>query len=134
MLAHCRRLLSRTATALLPLAAACALALVAAVPAGAADLDGTTDNGEFSLYGGPDTTSEVLDMYWARGDLSQLQWPRWGGNPNDQNESYWNNDSLTWHVYTDAYRGGQHGWISPGVISNASSTFWHRISSAYYTA
>ncbi|MFJ8042218.1 peptidase inhibitor family I36 protein [Kitasatospora sp. NPDC096147] len=111
--------------------AAC-LALAGAAPAGAAELDGYSEGGEFIIYGGPNTTSEVFDLYLSRNDLGKLSWPRYGGPVNDQNESYWNRDGLTWHVYTDSYRNGQHGWISPGVSSNATGSFWHRVSSAYY--
>ncbi|MFI5531061.1 peptidase inhibitor family I36 protein [Kitasatospora sp. NPDC051853] len=126
------RLLHRLTTFATGLTAAACLVLAGAGPAGAAELDGVSEPGEFAIYGGPNTTYEVLDLYLSRGDFTQLSWPRYGGAVNDQNESYWNRDSYTWHVYSDIYRGGRHGWINAGVASNATSTFWHQISSAYY--
>lgn len=128
------RLLLRLTTLLIGLTSLLGLALTGAGSATAGELDGTSEPGEFAIYGGPNTTYEVLDLYLSRGDFNQLSWPRYGGAVNDQNESYWNRDNFTWHVYTDAWRGGQHGWINPGVTSNASSTYWHKVSSAYYTA
>lgn len=134
MLATRHRLPFRLTTLLLALLTASGLALAGAVGAAASELDGRSEPGEFSVYGGPNTTYEVLDLYWSHGDFTQLSWPIYGGSPNDRNESYWNQDSVTWHLYTDIYRGGRHGWIDPGVHSNASSAFWHQVSSAYYTA
>ncbi|MEV4614706.1 peptidase inhibitor family I36 protein [Kitasatospora sp. NPDC049258] len=133
MLANRHRLPHRLISALIATAAAAVLGLTGAATAGAAELNGYTDNGEFSLYSGPGTTAMVLDLYVSKDNLGYLSWPVYGGNPNDRNESYWNNDSFTWHVYTDPNRGGRHGWINPGVISDASSNFRHQVSSAYYT-
>ncbi|TWE20871.1 peptidase inhibitor family I36 protein [Kitasatospora atroaurantiaca] len=134
MLATRHRLTFRLTTLLLSVLTACGLGLAGAATAGATELNGKSESGEFCVYGGPNTTYQILDLYLSRGDFSQLSWPLYGGSPNDRNESYWNLDSYTWHVYTDSNRGGRHGWIDPGVSSNASSTFWHQVSSAYYTA
>ncbi|MER5866612.1 peptidase inhibitor family I36 protein [Kitasatospora sp. NPDC002040] len=128
------RLLHRLTTLLIGLTTLTGLALVGASASTAADRDGVSEPGEFAIYGGPNTTYEVLDLYLSQSDFNQISWPRYGGAVNDQDESYWNRDDFTWHVYTDAWRGGRHGWISPGVSGNASSSFWHQISSAYYTA
>ena len=119
---------------LLSLVAAVGLSLAGTGTAQAAtDRNGTCETGEFCVYAGKGQTYEKLDMYWERSDFSVLSWPIYGGSPNDKNQSYWNLDNLTWHVYTDANRGGQHGWIGAGVASDASSDFYRKVSSAYYT-
>ncbi|MFG2818087.1 peptidase inhibitor family I36 protein [Kitasatospora sp. NPDC048365] len=107
-------------------------ALATAGTASAAGKDGSLTPGELGLYFLQNQSSYVFDLYVSDADFSNDTFPGTSISANDNAESYWNRDTLTWDVYTDANRGGVHGWIDAGVSSNASTNFKNKVSSAYY--
>ncbi|MBD0707170.1 MULTISPECIES: peptidase inhibitor family I36 protein [unclassified Streptomyces] len=132
-----RTALRRVAVTALALAALGGGALATAGSASAAThKNGYLETGEFGLYYSPDRGGAVFDLYTEDQDFSD-DWfhgpgAGTGQSANDNTASYWNNDTYTWRVYTDANRGGVEGSLPPGHIGNASANFRNQISSAYF--
>jgi hypothetical protein len=114
------------------LAALVGTGLATAGSASAAGKNGVVESGEFGLYYSPNRGLPVFDLFVSDTDFSNDYFPGTTTRANDNTASYWNRDTLTWYVYTDANAGGNEGWLDPGYIGNASTTFRNRISSAYF--
>ncbi|WP_030693553.1 peptidase inhibitor family I36 protein [Streptomyces globisporus] len=132
-----RTALRRVATTAVALAALGAGALATAGSASAATgKNGYLESGEFGLYYNSNTSGAVWDLYVADENFLGETFPGPGngtGQPvNDNTASYYNHDSLTWWVYTDAYHGGDEGDLPPGYVGNATYRFKNLISSAYH--
>jgi hypothetical protein len=94
--------------------------------------NGTVESGEFGLYYVTGSSGLVFDLFVSDSNFSGDVFPGTSISANDNTESYRNRDTLTWYVYTNAGAGGSEGWLDPGYVGNASSTFKNTISSAYY--
>ncbi|MFD7863959.1 peptidase inhibitor family I36 protein [Streptomyces sp. NPDC057682] len=101
--------------------------------------DGYLDAEEFGLYYSPNQQGCVFDLYSYDSDFSDDYFKPFvgscngqGQSVNDNTASYYNRDTLTWWVYTDANAGGGEGSLPPGHIGNASTAFRNKISSAFH--
>ncbi|MFE9769968.1 peptidase inhibitor family I36 protein [Streptomyces sp. NPDC005808] len=94
--------------------------------------NGVVEVGEFGLYYVTGSSGTVFDLFVSDTNFSGDVFPGTSISANDNTESYRNRDSLTWYVYTNAGAGGSEGWLDPGYVGNASTTFKNKISSAYY--
>lgn len=127
---------SRLGRLLAGAAVLCIAGAVGIASAGSAEAatgkNGNLESGEFGLYYAPDRGVPVFDLYVSDEDFSNDYFPNTTIRANDNTASYWNRDTFTWYVYTNAYHTGSKGWLDPGYIGNASSTFRNKISSAYW--
>ncbi|WP_411087875.1 peptidase inhibitor family I36 protein [Streptomyces sp. 061-3] len=101
--------------------------------------NGYHESGEFGLYYNSNRVGCVFDLYLADSNFSgeyfkdhemNFQCGGLGQKVNDNTASYWNKDTWTWEVATDANYDGSVGWIDQGVWSNASASFKNAVSSA----
>ncbi|MFF9849704.1 peptidase inhibitor family I36 protein [Streptomyces litmocidini] len=132
-----RTALRRVAATAIALAAIGAGALATAGSASAATgKNGYLESGELGLFYNSGQSGAVWDLYVADDNFDGDRFPGPGAGAgesvNDNTASYWNADSLTWWVYTDAYAGGIEGSLPAGYIGNATTNFKNRISSAYH--
>ncbi|MFE3073195.1 peptidase inhibitor family I36 protein [Streptomyces sp. NPDC059247] len=131
-----RTALRRVAATAVALAALGAGALATAGSASATTKNGSLETGEFGLFYNSGQGGAVFDLYIADDNFDDDWFPGPGNGAgqkvNDNTASYWNADSLTWWVYTDAYAGGVEGSLPPGYLGDASSNFKNKISSAYH--
>ncbi|MEU8539558.1 peptidase inhibitor family I36 protein [Streptomyces sp. NPDC048717] len=132
-----RTALRRIAATAVALAALGAGALATAGSASAATgKNGYLESGEFGLYYNSNEAGAVFDLFLEdtnfNGDYFAGPGNGAGQSANDNTASYWNRDSNTWWVYTNAGAGGYEGSLPVGHIGNASATFKNAISSAYY--
>ncbi|MGW5774961.1 peptidase inhibitor family I36 protein [Streptomyces sp. NPDC003863] len=132
-----RTALRRVAATAIALAALGAGALATAGSASAATgKNGYLESGEFGLFYNSNQAGAVFDLYVSDANFDDDYFPGPGNGAgqkvNDNTASYWNQDSNTWWVYTDAYAGGVEGSLPVGYYGNASTTFKNQISSAYY--
>ncbi|MER8231260.1 peptidase inhibitor family I36 protein [Streptomyces sp. NPDC094049] len=132
-----RTALRRVAATAVALAALGAGALATAGSASAATgKNGYLESGEFGLFYNSGQGGAVFDLFVSDDNFDDDWFPGPGNGAgqkvNDNTASYWNADSLTWWVYTDAYAGGVEGSLPPGYVGDASSNFKNKISSAYY--
>jgi hypothetical protein len=93
--------------------------------------NGTVEAGELGLYYTANYGFPVFDLYGADSNFSGDVFPGTSISANDNTESFWNRDTYTWWVFTNAGAGGSKGYLSPGY-GNLSSTFKNTISSAYW--
>ena len=132
----------RFAGAALAMAAAAGIALGAAGQAAAdtGEKDGGLWSGEFGLFYNSGQAGCVFDLRYADVNFSGDAFKGYlgescsgkGQSVNDNTASYWNIDTYTWWVYTDANAGGIEGSVPADYFGNASSNFKNEISSAYW--
>ncbi|MFE1909527.1 hypothetical protein ACFW96_38595 [Streptomyces gardneri] len=114
------------------------IGLATAPGASALGKDGVLETYEFGLYYNSGQAGCVFDLFnyettfandtfWkASGTCSGF-----GQTTNDNTASYWNRDTGTWWVYTDADADGAEGTLPAGYKGTASDTFKNKISSSY---
>jgi len=105
-----------------------------AAPANATGKNGVVESGEFGLYYLQNRGGPVFDLFVSDSNFADDVFPGTGISADNNTESYWNNDSFYWHVFTGAGYTGSHGCLPPGWIGNASATYKNTISSAYYSS
>ncbi|MFE2555127.1 hypothetical protein ACFXGT_03695 [Streptomyces sp. NPDC059352] len=127
--------LRRTLSTAVALGALGAGALATAAPASAANKDGYLDYHEFSLTYYASQTGSWTDFLYDEALLSNDTFITPGdgqGKIVDNNaESYFNRDNVTWYVYTNSYAGGIEGWIPAEHLGNFSTNFKNQVSSIY---
>ncbi|MET9962960.1 hypothetical protein ABZ128_28500 [Streptomyces sp. NPDC006326] len=108
---------------------------VSAGSASAAAKDGWLTSGELGLFCYQNQGNSVFDLYTSEGDFQDDYFKGSqscaGHTTNDYTESFSNRDSYTWDVYTNAFGGGNGGYLSANTKGNLSATFTNSISSAY---
>jgi len=127
----------RKVIAALPTVAGLALVAVlsTATPAAAATgKNGVVEPGEFGLYSLQNQQSWALDLFVSDDNFADDVFPGSTISADNNTESYWNDDSFWWHVFTGANYTGSHGCLPPDYRGNASATFKNTISSAYYSS
>ncbi|MFF0481254.1 hypothetical protein [Streptomyces sp. NPDC004435] len=109
--------------------------LVTAAPASAANKDGSMDSDEFALFFQSANPSSWTDFAYDESLLSNDRFITPGPGKDqvvDNNaESYFNFDNVTWYVYTGAEAKGTEGWIPAKVSGNFSGNFVNQVSSIY---
>ncbi|MEU2230181.1 hypothetical protein ACH4A8_26605 [Streptomyces vietnamensis] len=127
--------LRRTLRTVVALGALGAGALVTAAPATAANKDGHLDYHEFSLNFQDSQAGSFTDFLYDESLLSNDRFITAGdgrGQIVDNNaESYFNFDNVTWYVYTGSYHGGVEGWIPAEHWGDFSTGFTNQVSSIY---
>ncbi|MEU3604918.1 hypothetical protein AB0E83_05595 [Streptomyces sp. NPDC035033] len=110
-------------------------ALVTAAPASAANKDGSLDYNEFALFYEDGQHDSWTDFFYDEALLNNDRFLTAGigsGQIVDNNaESYFNYDNVTWHVYTGSYANGVEGWIPRETLGDFSSNFTNQVSSIY---
>lgn len=122
----------RTAALATAFALATGLAVVGAPAASAAGKNGVCETGELCLFYNSNYGGRIFDLYYSDGDFRGDVFPGSTTSANNNTASYWNNDHLTWDVYTGANRSGSRGYLPPGHYGNFSSIYKNTVSSAYY--
>ncbi|KQX59561.1 MULTISPECIES: peptidase inhibitor family I36 protein [unclassified Streptomyces] len=114
------------------------ISLAAAPGAWAQPDDGILEAGEFGLYYNSGQSGCVFDLFNYDTNFSGDTFWRvsgtctgYGQTTNDNTASYYNRDSGTWWVYTDANADGAEGTLPAGYKGTATDTFKNKISSAY---
>ncbi|MFB9605460.1 hypothetical protein ACFFTQ_21045 [Streptomyces roseofulvus] len=114
------------------------IGLATAPGAAALNKDGSLEAYEFGLYYNSGQGGCVFDLAVSDWDFSNDTFWRpsgtcygYGQTTNDNTASYYNRDTGTWWVYTDADGDGAEGTLPPGYKGDASRTFKNQISSAF---
>jgi len=76
----------------------------------------------------------IADLFVSDDNFADDVFPGSTISADNNTESYWNDDSFWWHVFTGANYTGSHGCLPPDYRGNASATFKNTISSAYYSS
>ncbi|MFF3086494.1 hypothetical protein ACFVRB_15800 [Streptomyces nojiriensis] len=108
---------------------------VSAGSASAAAKDGWLTSGELGLFCGSNQSNSVFDLYSSDPDFSNDYFKGSqscaGHTTNDYTESFINQDTYTWDVYTDWKGQGAGGYLSANTRGNLGGTWFNQISSAY---
>ncbi|MEV4427351.1 hypothetical protein AB0K23_18550 [Streptomyces sp. NPDC049602] len=114
------------------------IGLVTAPSASALGKDGVLETYEFGLYYNSGQVGCVFDLFNYDTNFSgDTFWKAsgtcngYGQSTNDNTASYYNRDTGTWWVYTDAGADGAEGYLPAGYKGDAGSTFKNKISSSY---
>ncbi|MFD8630812.1 MULTISPECIES: hypothetical protein [unclassified Streptomyces] len=103
--------------------------------ASAAAKDGWLNKGELGLFCYEDRVNSVLDLYDYDEDFSNDYFKGSqscaGHSTNDWTESFSNNDSYSWDVYTDWRGYGYKRWIDVAEFGNFDATHRNKSSSAF---
>lgn len=109
--------------------------LATAMPASAANKDGSMDYNEFALFYDDGNRGSWTDFFYDESFLSNDRFITPGsgqGQVVDNNaESYFNFDNVNWYVYTGAEAKGTEGWIPRDRLGDFSGNFVNQVSSIY---
>ncbi|MCF2131265.1 hypothetical protein L1I79_33315 [Strepomyces sp. STD 3.1] len=109
-----------------------AVGLFSGTASAATSGNGYCESGDSCFYYLKSQSSYIFDPETNIPNFSPMDYARQTSiSPNDNTMSYWNRSSRTWHVYTNSFRGGVHGWVPAGHKGDTSSNFTNSISSAY---
>lgn len=108
---------------------------VSAGSASAAAKDGWLTSGELGLFCYTNQGNSVFDLYSGdenfQDDYFKGSQSCAGHTTNDWTESFSNQDSYVWDVYSDWKGQGDRGYINPGTRANLGDKWFDKVSSAY---